>query len=175
MVRGLSCKKAKTCLLWNLRWGQQALSLTLFWKSATSWASRHCSKVTILLAGPLFWCLLVEFSKSRVCSGQSVVGGRRSWEARCVGVRRPVGSEKEILPRLSGKLAQWEAFREGGSKLSLKDRDPGRGRKSAHTWSLDSDRVGRPGVRGRAMSTHSLKEAIFKRREIVPGVGRSRA
>lgn len=68
-----------------------------------------------------------------MCSGQPVVQGRRSPEARCVGVRRPVGSEEEVLPRLSGKLAQWEAFRERGSKHSLKDRDPGAGRKSAHT------------------------------------------
>lgn len=43
-----------------------------------------------------------------------------------------MGSEEEVLPRLSGKLAQWEAFRAGGSKPSLRGRDPGGGRKSAH-------------------------------------------
>lgn len=88
------------------------------------------------------YSLLVLYSDAFWCSSPSLecvlvnqwLGAGELREARCVGVRRPVGSEEEVLPRLSGKLvAQWEAFRERGSKHSLKDRDPGAGRKSAHT------------------------------------------
>lgn len=62
----------------------------------------------------------------------------------------------------------------GRNRPNLRGRDPGRAKRYGSTWRLDPDRAGRHIGCGQAMSTHSVKEAISKRRQIVSGVGRSR-